>query len=210
MGGMSFVRMRTLWSRWTPTLSWSPRLSRKWITEFENDAKLAGSCARFTMEQDGKLLTRLQRMDFSMGIDISLRRGWTSVLAGAASCFRNSVLHEISQRDDRDGPWTYSSAVEDFELTYQARRLGHHAYVSSTVRAYTDAMKTWRALRGQRMKWQTGTIHDLLRFGLNRTTFTMWCQQLLGWVSFAILMLFITLLVGAVRMLGSGTIPRGV
>lgn len=171
----------------------SPTAVEEWVEEFQGDPTLAGSCARFTM-LGNSLLTRLQRMDFSMGIDISLRRGWTSVLAGAASCFRGDVLRKLSTWPDREGPWTYASAVEDFEVTYRARRMGYGCHVSPTVRAYTDPMATWKALRGQRMKWNTGTIEDLLKFGLNRTTFVMWCQQLLGWASILILALFIGLL----------------
>lgn len=176
----------------------SPTAVEEWVEEFTNKPNLAGSCARFTMHQDGKFLTRLQRMDFSMGIDISLRRGWTCVLAGAGSCFRNSVLRTISERSDREGPWTYASEVEDFEVTYRARVIGHECSVSPTVRAYTDAMSTWSALRAQRRKWLVGTITDLSNFGLNKYTKVMWAQQLLGFSSFLILMLFATLMAVAV------------
>lgn len=170
-----------------------PTAVEEWIEEFVTNPLLAGSCARFTMI--GKsFITRLQRMDFSMGIDISLRRGWTCVLAGAASCFRNSVLKQVEDLDDRAGPWSYDSAVEDFEVTYQARRLGFSCWVSPSVRAYTDAMSTWKALRSQRRKWLTGTIEDLIKFGLNKTTFVMWAQQFVGWASFLILLLFMSLL----------------
>ena len=41
-------------------------------------------------------------------------------------------------------------------------------------------MKTIRALWGQRMKWQVGTVEDLLVFGVNRLTFLDWRQQLAG------------------------------
>lgn len=171
-----------------------PTAVADWLAEFAENPKLAGSCARFTMVQDRKFITRLQRMDFAMGIDLSLRRGWTSVLAGAGSCFRNSVLKEIAGRLDREGPWTYQSAVEDFEVTYRARQLGYAALVSPTVRAYTGAMPTWKALKAQRLKWVAGTIQDLMKFGLNKYTWVMWAQQLLGMVSFLILVIFLTLM----------------
>ncbi len=172
----------------------TPTAVAEWVAEFEANPNLAGSCARFTMHQDGKLLTRLQRMDFAMGIDISLRRGWTCVLAGAGSCFRNSVLTTLAERNDREGPWCYASAVEDFEVTYRARQLGYDCSVSPKVRAYTGAMATWSALRAQRRKWLTGTIEDLISFGLNKQTKVMWAQQAVGWVSFLILMLFAALM----------------
>ena len=48
------------------------------------------------------------------------------------------------------------------------------------MRAYTDAMRTVRALWGQRMKWQVGTIEDLISFGVNRLTLVDWLQQASG------------------------------
>ncbi len=173
-----------------------PQSAEQWMEEFAAEPELAGSCARFTMRSTS-FLGRLQRFDFSVGIDISLRRGWSSVLAGAGSCFRNSILHIISQRSDREGPWTYDSTVEDFELTYQLRRLGLKSKVSSEVRAYTDHMRTWRALRGQREKWTAGTINDLLRFGLNKTTLPLWGQQLHAFACVLVMLLTLSLVVPA-------------
>ena len=37
-----------------------------------------------------------------------------------------------------------------------------------------------KALRGQRLKWQTGTIQDIIRFGINRLTLPNWIQQVAG------------------------------
>jgi len=165
----------------------------EWIKEFESNRLLRGSSARFTM-QGTDFLTRLQKMDFAKGIDISLRRGWTNVLAGAASAFLGSGLHMVVGLDGRDGPWTYESAVEDFELTYQLRRLGYKCHVSPNIRAYTDAMPNWEALRGQRLKWTTGTIKDLLRFGLNKVTFVMWMQQLQAFFFVGLTILFVFLM----------------
>jgi peptidoglycan/xylan/chitin deacetylase (PgdA/CDA1 family) len=41
-------------------------------------------------------------------------------------------------------------------------------------------MKTVKALWGQRMKWQVGTIEDLIAIGVNRLTLVDWLQQLAG------------------------------
>ena len=48
------------------------------------------------------------------------------------------------------------------------------------MRAYTDSMKTVKALWGQRMKWQVGTVEDLLTLGVNRLTLLDWGQQASG------------------------------
>lgn len=170
-----------------------PDAIMKWVREFESNRTLRGSSARFTM-QGKDFLTRLQKMDFAKGIDISLRRGWTNVLAGAASAFLGSGLRMVADLDNREGPWTYTSTVEDFEVTYQLRRMGYKCHVSPHIRAYTDSMPNWEALRGQRLKWTTGTIRDLIRFGLNRVTFVMWVQQLQAFFFVGLTVLFVFLM----------------
>jgi cellulose synthase/poly-beta-1,6-N-acetylglucosamine synthase-like glycosyltransferase len=140
---------------------------------------LGGSSSKFTMRGED-FLTRLQRAEFSRWTDTALRRGWTSVLAGTGAAISGEALRQVAAREDREGPWAYTSQVEDFELTYRIRELGYRCQVSPRVRAYTDSMKTVKALWGQRMKWQVGTIEDLLRIGVNRLTFVDWGQQLSG------------------------------
>ena len=41
-------------------------------------------------------------------------------------------------------------------------------------------MKSIKALWGQRMKWQVGTVEDLLDLGVNRLTLRDWGQQAMG------------------------------
>jgi len=156
-----------------------------WVAEMQADPGLAGSSSKFTM-RGPEFLVRLQRAEFAKWTDASLRRGWTSVLAGTACAIRGSVLKEMAARADRQGPWTYASAVEDFELTYRIRQAGYRCQVSPTVRAYTDAMRSLPALWGQRMKWQAGTVEDLLAFGLNRHTALDWWQQAQGLLAAAV------------------------
>ena len=157
------------------------------------DLPLGGSSSKFTM-LGRDFLTRLQRAEFSRWTDTALRRGWTSVLAGTGAAISGQALREVASMDDRDGPWVYTSQVEDFELTYRIRQLGYRCQVSPTVRAYTDSMKTVKALWGQRMKWQVGTIEDLLKIGVNRLTLIDWFQQLSGMFSAFARYLWITVI----------------
>jgi len=158
-----------------------------WIAEFRENGRLAGCSAKFTMRlpESGRwarLLTRLQRAEFAKWTDTALHRRdrSTTVLAGTACCLRVSALREVASGDDREGPWTYTSLVEDFELTYRLREREWETKVSADVRAYTDAMHTVRSLWAQRMKWQSGTVADLKSFGFNRLTRRDWGQQALG------------------------------
>lgn len=168
-----------------------PESVAQWVAQMVAEPATAGVSARFTMQPTpgasswSNLLARLQKAEFARWTDTALGRGGkTTVLAGTACMVRVTALDELAAERVRegvhDGPWTYASDVEDFELTYRMRRLGHATKVSYTVRAYTDAMPNVRALWAQRMKWQGGTVEDLLRIGLNRLTLRDWGQQALG------------------------------
>jgi hypothetical protein len=66
------------------------------------------------------------------------------------------------------------------------------------VRAYTDGMKNIRSLWGQRMKWQTGTLFDLLRFGVNPLTVRDWLAQAKGLLIPSVRALWVAVLVLAI------------
>ncbi|WP_461172237.1 glycosyltransferase family 2 protein [Arthrobacter sp. Z1-9] len=155
---------------------------------------LGGSSSKFTMQDPG-LLSRLQKAEFATWTDTALRRGHTSVLAGTGCAINNAVLRDIAAREDREGPWVYTSQVEDFELTYRIREMGYTCQVSPDVRAYTDSMKSIKALWGQRMKWQVGTVEDLLDLGVNRLTLRDWAQQGMGLLGVFLKLLWIAVIV---------------
>ncbi|WP_426998428.1 glycosyltransferase [Pseudarthrobacter sp. N5] len=175
-----------------------PNAIEAWAKEFstEEGALLGGSSSKFTMQDPG-FLSRLQKAEFATWTDVALRRGSTSVLAGTGCAINNGVLRQIAARDDRVGPWVYTSQVEDFELTYRIRELGYVCQVSPEVRAYTDSMKTIKALWGQRMKWQVGTVEDLLQLGINRLTLRDWGQQLMGLLSVFLKLLWMAVIIAS-------------
>ena len=178
-----------------------PNAVEAWAREFRGraGARLGGSSSKFTMQDPG-FLSRLQKAEFATWTDTALRRGRTSVLAGTGCAINNTVLRTIAAREDRDGPWVYTSQVEDFELTYRIRELGYICQVSPDVRAYTDSMKTLKALWGQRMKWQVGTVEDLLELGINRLTLRDWAQQGMGLLGVFLKLLWIFVIVMAVAL----------
>jgi biofilm PGA synthesis N-glycosyltransferase PgaC len=179
----------------------APSALREWEEEFLADPTLGGCSAKFTMLVDEgmnsreRVLVSLQRAEFAKWTDLALKRKRrTSVLAGTACCLRNDALHQIaSARGPGEGPWIETSLVEDFELTYRLRDMGWSTKVSGTVRAYTDAMTDLRSLWAQRMKWQTGTVSELLRFGVNRLTIFDWWQQFQGMIAVIIRAAWVTL-----------------
>jgi len=168
-----------------------PDSVRHWVAQMVAEPGTAGISARFTMQPKPEnsafenILARLQKSEFAQWTDTALSRGGrTTVLAGTACMLRVAALDSIHcervTEGVHDGPWSYSSDVEDFELTYRLRRQGWETKVSYTVRAYTDAMVNLRALWAQRMKWQGGTVDDLLTIGVNCLTLRDWLQQAAG------------------------------
>lgn len=166
-----------------------PHAFRDFERELEADPRLGGTCAKFTFitppDQGlvSNFLTRSQRYEFAVSTDISLRRGQTFVLSGPGAAFKNEVLRQVINYDGREGPWSYESTVEDYEITYRVRQAGYRCQNSPTVRGYTDPMTTLKALKGQRMKWGAGTVEDLMRFGFNRLTWHQWGQQVMALVN---------------------------
>jgi len=159
-----------------------------------NDGELPKSCLNVPdMSIRERMWVSLQRGEFAKWADAGLRRKgkygprWTNVIGGCAAAIRKSVIEEvISERaqsgvyGDNPTPWTNTSMVEDFELTFQMRSLGYQCRVSATVRAYTGTMMSLKKLWAQRMKWQVGTAGDLRKIGFEKLTAYDWYQQALG------------------------------
>jgi cellulose synthase/poly-beta-1,6-N-acetylglucosamine synthase-like glycosyltransferase len=151
---------------------------------------------------------RMQKAEFAKWTDTALARNgrWTSVLAGTACGIRASALEEVVARRAEQGeesiPWTYTSEVEDFELTYRLRELGYECRVSADVRAYTGAMLTLKTLWAQRLKWQVGTVRDLKAIGVNRLTVVDWWQQCLGMIAAFVRVSWVALFILGVALSG--------
>ena len=165
-----------------------------WEKEMVADPTLGGSSSKATM-LGPNFWTRMQRSEFAMWNDHALRRGWTTVLVGTGCAINGKILRDIVDETGREGPWSYESQVEDFELTCRIRERGSICHVSPTVRAYTDSMKSFKTLWNQRMKWQVGTIEDLLTMGVNRLTYLDWWQQCVALFMALIRLLWITMIV---------------
>ncbi len=165
-----------------------------WESEMTANPTLGGSSSKATM-LGPNFWTRMQRSEFAMWNDHALRRGWTTVLVGTGCAIKGKVLRDIVDETGREGPWSYDSQVEDFELTCRIRERGYKCHVSPTVRAYTDSMKSLSTLWNQRMKWQVGTIEDLLKMGVNRLTLLDWWQQCVALLMALVRMLWFTLII---------------
>lgn len=166
-----------------------------WEQELIEDPALAGSSSKFTMLKPG-LLSRLQKSEFATWTQTGLDLGYTTVLAGTGCALRGQALQQVADTADNNAPWSYDSAVEDFRLTYEIRKLGYRCHISPTVRAYTDSMADLKSLWHQRMKWSVGTQLDLLDFGFNKLTRRDWGQQAMGLLNIFLKSLWLAVIVG--------------
>ena len=162
-----------------------------WEREFDANPAMGGSSSQPVMTGNS-ILSRIQRAEFAESATLSLRRGWCRVISGTGCMFRNEALREASLIDGQDGPWTYRSVVEDYHLTFQLRKMGWLCLMSPTVFCYTGSMTTVRALWHQRIKWQSGTIGDLMNFGFNRLNWREWMQQAFGIICIIFWVLWLT------------------
>lgn len=153
-----------------------PNAFADWEQELATTPGLGGSSSKFTMQQPG-LLPRIQKAEFACWTQTALDKGYTTVLAGTGCAIKGRALAQVATLPGRTGPWTYHSATEDFEVTLRIRELGYYCHVSPTVRAYTDSMRDLRSLFSQRIKWQVGTIQDLLNAGWTPLTRRDWLLQ---------------------------------
>lgn len=156
-----------------------PNAVGDWEQEFINDPELGGSSCQVVMMGDG-LLPRIQRAEFAKSAYLNLNRGSTNVISGTGCAYREEALREVAYAQGSEGPWWYNSATEDHYLTYRIRERGWGCIVSPKVYAYTGSMPTLKALWFQRIKWQTGTVRDLVEFGVNRLTIRQWFTQIFG------------------------------
>ena len=164
-----------------------------WVAELEGSPMTGGSSSQPVMTGND-LLSRIQRAEFAESATLSLRRGWCRVISGTGCMYRNEALKEVALLPGyADGPWTYRSVVEDYHLTFVLRKLGWLCVMSPDVYCLTGSMKTVKALWHQRIKWQSGTIGDLINFGYCRLNWREWMQQVFGLVCIIFWVLWLSL-----------------
>jgi biofilm PGA synthesis N-glycosyltransferase PgaC len=144
---------------------------------------IGGVCGTYLGDNDPGLLQQLQRNEFVRCSRQVRRRAELWVLSGTGTLFRASVLRDIAQHrgeriPGRRGDYYNSSSItEDYEITLALKTLGYRCLAPPGCTAITEVMPTWRLFYGQRLRWQQGTLSDLRRYGLRRTTWRSWLRQ---------------------------------
>ena len=172
------------------------RLSDNWIEDaarcMARDRSVAGACGTYAGEPGSGLIGQLQRNEYARAALLLAQRDRIWVLSGCGTLLRVSALREVARRRGTDlhgrrGEYYNSSSItEDFELTLALMTLGYQCRCVTSSVAYTELMPTWKNLRQQRLRWQKGTIRDLLNFGVTQVTWRHWLRLLGGYLSYVI------------------------
>jgi biofilm PGA synthesis N-glycosyltransferase PgaC len=163
------------------------QLGRDWIRRaidaLTSDRRLGGVCGTYTGEPGPGMLLQLQRNEFVRASRMIGRRSDLWVLSGTGTMFRASVLREVARERGRTLPgipgefYSSTSITEDYEITLALKTLGFRCLCAPGCAASTELMPTWRHLFRQRLRWQSGTLTALRRYGFTRATRAHWARQ---------------------------------
>jgi poly-beta-1,6-N-acetyl-D-glucosamine synthase len=137
----------------------------------------------YTGEPGPGLLRQLQRNEFVRASRLVRRRADLWVLSGTGTMFRVPILREVARERGRRLPGTpgeyydSTSITEDYEITLALKSLGYRCLCPPGCTAITELMPTWRHLFRQRLRWQSGTLTALRRYGFTHATWTNWVRQ---------------------------------
>lgn len=128
------------------------------VGELEDDAGLAGVCARFLTKTYRGLLPWLQRMEYQrLGWRTAHRRHKVHCLSGTATLLRYPALPEQ--------PWDERSLGEDHALTLDLLERGWRVKRGDRSIAWTETKQTLGGFWRQRLRRARGTLDELVRRG---------------------------------------------
>ena len=147
------------------------------------DPEVGGVSGTYTGEDGPGLLRQLQRNEFVRASRLVRRRADLWVLSGTGTMFRVPVLREVARERGRRLPgargeyYNSTSITEDYEITLALKTLGYRCLCPPGCTALTELMPTWLHLFRQRLRWQSGTLTALRRYGFTQATWTNWVRQ---------------------------------
>ncbi len=163
------------------------QLAPAWIEcatdALERDREVGGVSGSYTGEPGPGLLRQLQRNEFVRASRLVRRRADLWVLSGTGTMFRVPVLREVARERGRRLPgaqgeyYDSTSITEDYEITLALKTLGYRCLCPPGCTAITELMPTWQHLFRQRLRWQSGTLTALRRYGFTHATWTNWVRQ---------------------------------
>jgi poly-beta-1,6-N-acetyl-D-glucosamine synthase len=153
------------------------------VDALRRDREVGGVSGTYTGEDGPGLIRQLQRNEFVRASRLVRRRAELWVLSGTGTMFRVPVLREVARERGRRLPgkpgecYDSTSITEDYEITLALKTLGYRCLCPPGCTAVTELMPTWHHLFRQRLRWQSGTLTALRRYGITGATWTNWVRQ---------------------------------
>ena len=121
-------------------------------------------CSRAGVQDGSGLLYRLQKLEYG-NTDLSRMLSADNILIshGLFSASRMSVLRQV-------GFYSEGVLLEDYDLTVKVKLAGFKAVFEPKIKAYTDAVTSWKSLSKQRFRWFLGGLDVLSKFKWTQPT----------------------------------------
>ena len=133
--------------------------------------------ATFLGRRGGGLMGMLQRAEFARFAQHQHRRPRADVLSGTGWACRVCVLWAVAATRADGQVYDVNSMVEDYELTLALKRQKVPVLAPGNCRVFTDVMETVHDWVSQRLRWQHGTLIELIRYGWSPETRGMIIRQ---------------------------------
>lgn len=133
--------------------------------------------ATFLGRPGGGLMGVLQRAEFARFAQHQHRRPRADVLSGTGWACRVCVLWAVAATRSDGQVYDVTSMVEDYELTLALKRAQVPVLAPGNCRVLTDVMETVHDWVSQRLRWQHGTLVELIRYGWGPETRGMIVRQ---------------------------------
>jgi poly-beta-1,6-N-acetyl-D-glucosamine synthase len=158
--------------------------------------------ATFHGRKGGHLLGLLQRAEFARFAQHQARRTKADVMSGTGWGMRVGAMRTIAKTRRTGDVYNIDSLVEDYELTLALRRAGFQVLAPIECRVITDVMTTLKNWVSQRLRWQHGTLEELVKYGWAAETREMISRQILTYVGSIALPLTATYLIWSFVLFG--------
>ncbi|HEY2687267.1 MAG TPA: glycosyltransferase [Streptosporangiaceae bacterium] len=158
--------------------------------------------ATFHGRKGGHLLGMLQRAEFARFAQHQNRRTKADVMSGTGWAMRVGVMRTIAKTRRTGDVYNIHSLAEDYELTLALKRAGFQILAPGECRVITDVMTSLKNWVSQRLRWQHGTLEELIKYGWGQETREMISRQILTYVGSIALPLTVTYLAWSFVLFG--------
>lgn len=160
------------------------------IKLLEQDLSIGLVCSRAGIQKGKGLLHTLQKLEYA-NTDLSrmMAQNNIQISHGLFSASRTKILRQV-------GFYSEKVLLEDYDLTVKVKLAGYKAVFSPTIKAYTNTIKTLKALYKQRFRWFIGGLDVISKFKWNEAT----KQDILGHTFY---FMFFSVIISSILLGGS-------